>query len=187
MKLEKDLYAYLWNDPYENNCNTYVVTGDVTVLVDPGHSKFLDRLFAQMEEDGLSPDSIDLVIITHAHPDHFEGVEAFLDKAVKIAIGQEEERYLLDRGKVLFEMMRQPLPKFRIDFYLKEGKLNLGREELRYHPDPRSFSGIPLPLLAGEESALHRGRGLPWGDRQNGFSGRRFQRIDRKHRKALSS
>ena len=47
MKLEKDLYAYLWKNAYENNCNAYMILGDVTVLIDPGHSKFLAQLFAR--------------------------------------------------------------------------------------------------------------------------------------------
>jgi len=109
MKIEKDLYAYLWLDPYENNCNTYLIRGEVTVLIDPGHSRHIPNLFHQREGDGISPEEIDLVILTHSHPDHFEGLDAFMNKPVKIAMNREEERYLLESGKLLFEMMRQPL------------------------------------------------------------------------------
>jgi glyoxylase-like metal-dependent hydrolase (beta-lactamase superfamily II) len=125
MKLEKDLYAYLWQDPYDNNCNTYVIDGEMTILIDPGHTRHLDKIFSQMEKDGLSPEKIDLLLITHSHPDHMEGAEAFGAKPVKIAMGREEERYLLESGKMLFDMMGMPLPKVRIDFYLKEGELRL--------------------------------------------------------------
>jgi len=118
MKLEKDLYAYLWNNPYENNCNTFLFHGEVTVLIDPGHSRHVPNLFHQMDEDGISPEEIDVVILTHCHPDHFEGLEAFMNKPVKIAMNREEERYLLESGKHLFEMMNQTLPEFRIDFIL---------------------------------------------------------------------
>jgi flavorubredoxin len=45
MKLKKGLYAYLWRDPYENNCNTYVIESDKTVLIDPGLSRYVDPLF----------------------------------------------------------------------------------------------------------------------------------------------
>ena len=58
MKLEKDLYAYLWLDPYENNCNTYLICGEVKVLIDPGHSRHVPNLFRQMEGDGISPEKI---------------------------------------------------------------------------------------------------------------------------------
>jgi glyoxylase-like metal-dependent hydrolase (beta-lactamase superfamily II) len=141
MKIEKNLYAYLWQNPYENNCNTYLVRGEVTVLIDPGHSRHISNLFQQMEGDGISPDEINLVILTHSHPDHFEGLEAFLNKPVKIAMNREEERYLLESGKLLFEMMRQPMPEFRIDFYLKEGELHLGKELFQIHQTPGHSPG----------------------------------------------
>jgi len=48
MKLEKELYAYLWQNQHENNCNTYVIAGDKTILVDPGHSRHVARVFQQM-------------------------------------------------------------------------------------------------------------------------------------------
>jgi len=141
MKLGKDLYAYLWTNPYENNCNTYLVRGEVTVLIDPGHSRHVPNLFHQMEGDGISPEEIDLIILTHSHPDHFEGLEAFMNKPVKIAMNREEERYLLESGKLLFEMMRQPMPEFRIDFYLKEGELHLGKELFQIHQTPGHSPG----------------------------------------------
>jgi glyoxylase-like metal-dependent hydrolase (beta-lactamase superfamily II) len=141
MKIEKDLYAYLWQDPYENNCNSYIIRGEVTALIDPGHSHHVERLLQQMEEDGIPPDEINVIILTHCHPDHFEGLEAFLNKPVKIAMNQEEERYLLERGKALFEMMGQSLPKFRVDFYLKEGELHFGDKAFNIYVTPGHSPG----------------------------------------------
>ncbi len=141
MKLEKGLYAYLWQNPYENNCNTYVIDGEMTVLIDPGHTSHLSRVFHQMGEDGLSSEKIDVVIVTHSHPDHMEGLEVFTDKPIKIAMSREEERYLLESGKFLFEMMTQPIPKFRIDFYLKEGELHLGEKTLQVFRTPGHSPG----------------------------------------------
>ena len=141
MKLEKGLYAYLWQNAYENNCNTYVIDGEMTVLIDPGHTRHLSRVFHQMEEDGLSSEKIDVVIVTHSHPDHMEGLEVFADKPIKIAMSREEERYLLESGKFLFEMMTQPVPKFRIDFYLKEGELHLGEKTFQVLQTPGHSPG----------------------------------------------
>jgi glyoxylase-like metal-dependent hydrolase (beta-lactamase superfamily II) len=141
MKLEKELYAYLWQDPHDNNCNTYVIKGEKTVLIDPGHSRHMERLSRQMEEDGIDPEKVDVVLVTHSHPDHFEGLDLFLDKPVKIGMNREEERYLMESGRLLFEMMRQPLPKIRIDFYLKEGELHLGEETLRVYQTPGHSPG----------------------------------------------
>ena len=141
MKLQEDLYAYLWQDPYENNCNTYVIDGEMTILIDPGHTRHLDKVFAQMEKDGLSSEKIDLLLITHSHPDHMEGAEAFLEKPVKIAMGREEERYLLESGKMLFDMMGMPLPNVRIDFYLKEGELRLKDKVFQIYESPGHSPG----------------------------------------------
>ena len=141
MKLEENLYSYIWTNPYENNCNTYLIRGEVIVLIDPGHSRHVPNLFHRMEEDGISPEEINLVILTHSHPDHFEGLEAFQDKPVKIAMNREEERYLLESGKLLFEMMRQPMPEFRIDFYLKEGELHLGKKLFQIYQTPGHSPG----------------------------------------------
>lgn len=141
MRLEEGLYAYLWKDPYENNCNTYVIQRDLTVLIDPGHSRHLETVFAQMEGDGLSPEEMDLLLITHSHPDHFEGVEFFLEKPVRIAMAKDEERYLMESGKLLFEGMSQGLPNFRVDFYLREGELHLGKEIFEIFKTPGHSPG----------------------------------------------
>jgi len=141
MKLEKDLYAYLWQNAYENNCNTYLIHGEVTILIDPGHSRHISNLFQQMNGDGIPPEEIDLVILTHSHPDHFEGLDAFVNQPVKIAMNREEERYLRESGKLLFELMRDPLPEFRIDFYLKEGELRWGKEVFHIYQTPGHSPG----------------------------------------------
>ena len=156
MNLEKDLYAYLWQNPYENNCNTYLIRGEVTVLIDPGHSRHVPHLFHQMEGDGISPEKVDLIILTHCHPDHFEGLEAFLNNRVKIAMNREEEDYLLGSGKLLFEMMGQPLPPFRIDFYLKEGELHLGQEVFHIYQTPGHSPGS-LSIYWREKKVLFTG------------------------------
>ena len=156
MKLEKDVYAYLWQDPYENNCNTYVIDEEMTILIDPGHTRHLNKVFAQMEGDGLSPGKIDLLLITHSHPDHMEGVEAFVDKQVKIAMGREEERYLLESGKMLFHMMGMPLPTVRIDFYLKEGELRLKDKVFQIYESPGHSPGS-LTIYWPERKTLFTG------------------------------
>ena len=45
MEIEKDLYAYLWQNVYENNCNTYLIRGEVTILIDSGHSRHVAKVF----------------------------------------------------------------------------------------------------------------------------------------------
>ncbi len=141
MELKEGLYAYLWKDPYENNCNTYVIDGEVPVLIDPGHSRHVGKTLHQMEEDGLSPERVKLIILTHSHPDHMEGVEAFLNPSAKIAMAKDENRYLTESGKLLFEAMGQPVPEFRVDFYLKEGTLKIGKKRFEILETPGHSPG----------------------------------------------
>jgi len=158
MELQKDLYAYLWQNPYENNCNSYLIRGERTVLIDPGHSRHLTGLFSRMEEDGISPDEIHVLIITHAHPDHLEGLEAFLEKPVRIAMSREEERYLLGDGKLLLDVtgMDPSRPSFRIDFYLGEGELRLGTKTFNIFHTPGHSPGS-LSIYWPERKALFTG------------------------------
>jgi glyoxylase-like metal-dependent hydrolase (beta-lactamase superfamily II) len=64
-----------------------------------------------------------------------------MDKPIKIAMNQEEERYLLESGKLLFEMMGQSLPRYRIDFFLKEGELHLGEKVFQIYQAPGHSPG----------------------------------------------
>jgi len=83
MKILNQLYAYVWQGQ-DNNCNSYLFSGllegDRHVLVDPGYRQTprtrepgLERLYAEMRRDGLDPEAIGLILLTHCHPDHFEG------------------------------------------------------------------------------------------------------------------
>jgi len=156
MKLSEDLYVYIWQNPYENNCNSYIIGGEIVTLIDPGHTQYLDRLFRQMEEDGLSKDRLNLVLLTHSHPDHFESLEAFLDQSVKIAMSREEEQYLQQIGKYLFEMMGKSLPSYRIDFFLKEGELRLKNRVLQIIHTPGHSPGS-LSIYWPEKKTLFTG------------------------------
>jgi len=156
MKLSEDLFAYIWQNPYENNCNSYIIGGEIVTLIDPGHTQYLDRLFHQMEEDGLSKDRLNLILLTHSHPDHFESLEAFLDQSVKIAMSREEAQYLQQIGRYLFEMMGKSLPPYRIDFFLEEGELRLKNRVLQIIHTPGHSPGS-LSIYWPEKKTLFTG------------------------------
>jgi len=84
-----------------------------------------------MRADGVDPARIKVVICTHAHPDHFEGTSVFKDSSVKIAISQQEERFIEEVGRPMFAQHGQTVPDYRVDFYVKDGELLLGKLELQ--------------------------------------------------------
>jgi hydroxyacylglutathione hydrolase len=173
MIIEKDLFYYPWQNPFENNCNSYVIRGDVIALIDVGHRKHLPSLLASMEEDGLSPQDLDLIISTHSHPDHFEALSEFVESEILTAMHQEEERYLNDYGSTLYQMMGITPPRCRADFYLGEGTLSLGKIDLEiYHAPGHSPGSICVywpkrkALISGDV-VFHGGVGrtdFPGGD-----------------------
>ena len=156
MIIEDDLFYYPWQNPLENNCNSYIIGGDVTALIDVGHLKHHERLLASMEKDGLSPQDLDLIISTHCHPDHFEALSQFTEFRVLMAMHREEERYLHDHGKALYEMMGAIFPRYRVDFYLREGTLNLGKIDLQVYHTPGHSPGS-LCLYWPKKKALVSG------------------------------
>lgn len=156
MKIAEGLFVYPWQDPYENNCNTYVIRGEGAVLVDPGHSRYLDLLLGQMERDGIEIGEIALVFTTHAHPDHFEGVEAFVGRDLRMTMSAEEERFLLGSGRGFYEMMGRSLPAFRADFHLREGDFHAVDEAFQVLETPGHSPGS-LSLYWPKRKALFTG------------------------------
>jgi glyoxylase-like metal-dependent hydrolase (beta-lactamase superfamily II) len=145
MKITEGIFAYPWMDMMVNNCNSYVLQGELTILIDPGHSSFLEKLFESLKADNISPEKIDLVINTHAHPDHSEG-NSFFDKGdTLITLHQEEDLYLKGEGGRLYQLFGLTMSPFPVEFYLTEGELYLGDIYLKvYHTPGHSPGSICL-------------------------------------------
>lgn len=173
MRVSEHLYIYLWSDQRENNCNSVFIDGKVPMLVDPGHLHHVPDLLSRMRDDGLDTGRIRMVLCTHFHPDHFEGTTAFLNSGVKIALAKQDERLLQEEGRAMFARPGVPLPDFRVDLYVKEGDLMLGKHELQlFHTPGHSPGSISLywprhKLLIPGDVLFDRGVGradLPGGD-----------------------
>lgn len=141
MRVSDSLYLYLWSEPRENNCNSVFIDGKVPTLIDPGHLHRVPDLFRRMQEDGIDPRRIEVVLCTHFHPDHFEGTAAFKDARVKIALARQDEQLLDDEGRRMFARPGVPMPDFRVDFYVREGDLVLGKTELQVLHTPGHSPG----------------------------------------------
>jgi hydroxyacylglutathione hydrolase len=156
MKLHDNLFAYPWQSMVENNCNTYLIAGEVPTLIDPGHHYLFPKLRGAMDVDGFKPTDIQVVIATHPHPDHFEAVQDFLDLQCRIALHPEAELFIEQHGDEFFRMMGMNMPPYRVDFHLVEGELELGRHRFQVIHTPGHAPGS-ICLYWPEARALFSG------------------------------
>lgn len=173
MILEKGIYVYPWQNLFENNCNSYILGDDRAILVDVGHQRHVKHVLQGMEADGISTDSIDLIITTHCHPDHHEAVLSFLDGRVKATYHREEADYLSREGGALYQMMGVTTPTVPVEFYLQEGVLQLGGSQYQIIHTPGHSPGAiciywaERKVLVTGDLVFYRGVGrtdFPGGD-----------------------
>ena len=94
MKVFDNLHFFPWNSMTANNCNTFFIDGEKRILVDPGHYHLFDHVRDELSGLSLSPEDIAIVIITHAHPDHMEGVKIFQETDTQIAVSSAEMEFI---------------------------------------------------------------------------------------------
>lgn len=127
MKVTDGIYAYPWTNMFENNCNSYILKENATtILIDPGLKRYVPALLISVKQDGINPDDINLVINTHAHPDHLDGNSCFLEQGIKVALSEDEKKFLESTGKNFFPMFGLDKPEGNIDVNLTEGEFKTG-------------------------------------------------------------
>lgn len=131
MQLTEKLYSYIWQGR-ANNCNSYLLKGEKTILFDPGHiyndfgESCLEMLTRQLTADGIDFTDIDLILCTHGHPDHIESVGIIREKSgAPIGIHQADEFILDALTQHYASRTGKELPSLKPDFYLEEGTLDL--------------------------------------------------------------
>jgi hydroxyacylglutathione hydrolase len=129
MKLINNLYVY----PEQGmlDCNTYVITGNPGIIIDPGNTPFLSALEAGLREDGIAPGDIGVIVNTHLHIDPCSANGAFKElSGAKIALHPVQKRYyklVVVDGARMFGM---PPLEFTEDYCLDNSHLSIGDTEL---------------------------------------------------------
>jgi hydroxyacylglutathione hydrolase len=145
VELTPNLHAFLWTSTRTNNCNTYLIRSEKNILIDPGHLAYFEHVRDGLHQLGLSTGAIDLVVCTHAHPDHIEAVQQFDRSPALFALHAREWQLLREMAPVLKASMDIDLDCFTPDFFLTEGELKVGDVLLDvYHTPGHSPGAVTL-------------------------------------------
>jgi hydroxyacylglutathione hydrolase len=139
MKIISGLHAFLWENPTANNCNTYLLEGGKRILIDPGHAHLFQHVEEGLSGLGLSLEDIDFVVVTHAHPDHLEGLRKFQGKPALIALSEMEMGFV--RGVATRYGEALGIPHFEPHVLLREGECDVGDIHLQVIHTPGHSPG----------------------------------------------
>ena len=124
MKLFDDLHAFLWRDPATNNCNSFFIDGPKKILVDPGHHHLFGHIRDNLEDLSLGPEDIDMVMLTHGHPDHIEAVQHFAETSASVAIHTLEWHFIKNLAPQYGDSIGAG--NFEPGAFLQDGDLDVG-------------------------------------------------------------
>jgi len=139
MKILDDLHAFLWFNPGANNCNSFLIHGSKKILVDPGHASLFGHVRDNLEGLSLGPGDMDLVIATHGHPDHIEGLPLFKEAPASTALHFLELDFIKERAPHYGESIR--VGDFEPDLLLQDGDLVVGDDHFQVLHTPGHSPG----------------------------------------------
>ena len=119
--------------------NTYVVVGSKrTIMIDVGLSTNYPSLLACLNHVGITPDKIDMVVLSHEHLDHIGAAFHFTGRTYIAAHRLAANKIMLrDDFSMLRKMFNEPNVPINIDLWLEEGNvIDLGnfRLDVLYTP-----------------------------------------------------
>jgi len=156
MQLTDKLYAFPWRSATINNCNTYLIDGPTRILIDPGHFRLFNRVENELKKLGIGIKDIDLVLTTHAHPDHIEAIKLFKSSETLTAL-HEKEWELIKKHRDFIDSVFGITPEaIAPDFFLREGEFWVDGLELKVLHTPGHSPGS-LSIYWPEQKALFTG------------------------------
>jgi len=118
MKILDGLYGFIWQSESENNCQSFFIDGAKKILIDPGHRHLFQHVKRGLAQIETTPEQIDVVLVTHGHPDHLEMVGSF-GPATQWTMSRIDYEFVM---KHIGSHMKLPSPAF----FLQEGDLTIG-------------------------------------------------------------
>ncbi|MCU0578321.1 MAG: MBL fold metallo-hydrolase [Desulfobacterota bacterium] len=153
MKIAEKLHGFLWRDQRANNGNTYFIEGPPRILIDPGHRHLFGRVETELARLALKPAHMDIVVATHAHPDHLEALSQFREPTLT-ALGREEYDFIRGAARQAGWDWGGEGPE--PDLLLQEGELKLGELRFRILVTPGHSPGS-ICLYWEDQKALFTG------------------------------
>jgi glyoxylase-like metal-dependent hydrolase (beta-lactamase superfamily II) len=164
-------------DPLD--CKVYAVDGgDEIAIIDAGLGRQTDRLLANLAADGLDPQRVTTIVLTHAHGDHAGGLARLREvTGARVVVPAEAAPWVEhgDEAKISLDLARaagmypadyrwQPCP---VDWAVADGDaIAVGRLALRAIDTPGHARGHCAYLLeAPDGRALFAGDLVFWGGR----------------------
>ncbi len=134
MKLSDNVYFY--SERGMLDCNTYVIKGESTVLIDPGLEQYLSELIQDMRQDGLDPQDINFIVNTHLHLDHYWADEALKSRSqAKILLHPLQRQFYQTTAVETSHFFGLDPVEVREDGYLLD-KLDMGNLEFEILKTP---------------------------------------------------
>ncbi|VVB79952.1 Hydroxyacylglutathione hydrolase [uncultured archaeon] len=80
--LVEGVHKFTSEDALDIGCTTTLIKSDINIIVDPGSFVNKEKLISALKEEGLGPEDIGAVILTHLHLDHTANVPLFKDSTI---------------------------------------------------------------------------------------------------------
>ena len=150
------LHAFIWQSMTQNNCNTYLIDGAARILIDPGHLHLFNHVRQGLSELHLDLNDLDLVLCTHAHPDHTEAVQLFRDTPVLTTLHEQDWQLITDMLKQYGAALQVRIEDIQPGFFLQEGNLLIHGIEFEIFHTPGHSPGS-ISIYWPEKKALFTG------------------------------